>query len=90
MLYKSLRCLLSIAFILSSVCAHTSQDPILDGPVRFAPRAEHSLQGRQLTAARMTSRIRSRDIVDILTYEQRLHYVDGTCRLIHHVDNANN
>ena len=44
----------------------------------FVPRAEDMPIGRRLTAARKSSQLKTRNVAEILTHEQELHYVDCT------------
>ena len=69
--------LLPFLVVVLSLCADATSDHALDAPVRFAPRTEDMPAGRQLTAARALSRLRTRDISGLLTREQKLHYIDG-------------
>ncbi len=71
-------CLLMPAFVcLFNLCVHAIPNHNPGAPVGYEPRAENIPAGRHLTAARMVSRLKPRDIAEMLTHEQDLHYIDG-------------
>ena len=69
---------MSILTLLFALGADTRSKAESGALTNFATRVENMPVGRQLTAARKTSQLKTRDISEILTYEQDLHYIDCT------------
>ena len=77
MVSKFLYLLTSTLALLFSFCVKALSNSNNAALNRFSTRTENTSEGRLLTAARVTSRFKARGVSEMLSYNQKLHYIEG-------------